>query len=68
MRELYIHNKLELIFDYLNLYITLLIFHNWNNVQMIYIYLWLVVTGTWILFSHILGIIISIDVHIFQRS
>ena len=29
---------------------------------------WLVVTGTWILFSHILGNIIPIDFHIFQRG
>ena len=29
---------------------------------------WLVVTGTWLLSSHILGIIIPTDFHIFQRS
>ena len=29
---------------------------------------WLVVTGTWLLFFHILGKIIKIDVHIFQRG
>ena len=29
--------------------------------------LWLVVTGTWLLFFHILGIIIPTDFHIFQR-
>ena len=30
--------------------------------------IWLVVTGTWPLFSHIFGIIIPIDYHIFQRG
>ena len=29
---------------------------------------WLVVTGTWLLFFHILGIVIPIDVHILQRG
>ena len=29
---------------------------------------WLVVTGTWILFSILLGIITPIDFHIFQRG
>ena len=29
---------------------------------------WLVVTGTWLLFSHIFGIIIPIGFHIFQRG
>ena len=31
------------------------------------LFIWLVVTGIWILFSHIFGIIIPTDVHIFQR-
>ena len=42
--------------------------HGWNPVVAILLWLVKVVTGTWILFFHILGIIIPTDFHIFQRG